>query len=231
MVQWLTQDYHLTPSESAQVLGSMAEYTISEVPDRNAGVVLRLRKDLLQGLGPAPGSSSTVVAQEPLLPGECSAAPEELQAEKGVVLDFYRPGITLRQLIALIDPSYVQHNPLALKFAHEKHISDYEEFKQLFTAVAASANPTSTNYLDGPARPGGRAPHVVILAADCDLVTAIVQYRRSDPIAPPGTTYERFAFDTFRVRGGTLVEHWDDEEITPESVEATKKREQQLPYP
>jgi amidase len=50
MVQWLEQDYHLTPSESAQVLGSMAEYTISEVPDRNAGVVLRLRKDLLQRL-------------------------------------------------------------------------------------------------------------------------------------------------------------------------------------
>jgi len=50
MVQWLEQDYQLTPSESAQVLGSMAEYTISEVPDRNAGVVLRLRKDLLQKL-------------------------------------------------------------------------------------------------------------------------------------------------------------------------------------
>lgn len=50
MIQWLEQDYQLTPSESAQVLGSMAEYTISEVPDRNAGVVLRLRKDLLQRL-------------------------------------------------------------------------------------------------------------------------------------------------------------------------------------
>lgn len=50
MVQWLEQDYQLTPSESAQILGSMAEYTISEVPDRNAGVVLRLRKDLLQKL-------------------------------------------------------------------------------------------------------------------------------------------------------------------------------------
>ena len=50
MIQWLEQDYHLTPSESAQVLGSMAEYTISEVPDRDAGVVLRLRKDLLQNL-------------------------------------------------------------------------------------------------------------------------------------------------------------------------------------
>jgi len=48
IVQWLAQDYNLTPSESALVLGSMAEYTISEVPDRNAGVVVRLRKDLLE---------------------------------------------------------------------------------------------------------------------------------------------------------------------------------------
>lgn len=183
-------------------------------------------------LGLALGSSFTVAqSHEPPMPIGCSSTTAELQVEKNLVLDFYRPGITLRQLIALIDLSYVPHNPLALKFAREKHISDYEEFKQLFTAVAASANPASTNYLDGPARPGGRAPHVVILTADCDLVTAIVQYTRPDPTAPPGTIYQRFAFDTFRVRGGKLVEHWDDEEITPESVEATKKREQQLPRP
>ena len=50
MVQWLEQDFQLNPSESAQVLGSMAEYIVSEVPDRNAGVVLRLRKDILQKL-------------------------------------------------------------------------------------------------------------------------------------------------------------------------------------
>lgn len=50
MVQWLVQDYHLTPSESAQVLGSSAEYVISEIADRDASVVLRLRKEILQSL-------------------------------------------------------------------------------------------------------------------------------------------------------------------------------------
>lgn len=179
------------------------------------------------------GPSTTLVAQshEQPMPSGCRATTAQLQAEKNLVLDFYRPGITLRELIALIDPSYVQHNPLALKLGQEKHISDSEEFKQLFTAVAASANPDSKNILDGPARPDGRAPHVVILTADCDLVTAIVQVTSRDPTAAPGTTYERFAFDTFRVRGGKLVEHWDDEDITPQSVEATRKREQQLPQP
>jgi acetamidase/formamidase len=45
--QWLEQDYSLTPSEIAIVLGSSVEYTISEVADRNAGVAAKLRKDRL----------------------------------------------------------------------------------------------------------------------------------------------------------------------------------------
>jgi len=45
--QWLEQDYKLTPSEIAIVLGSSVEYTISEVADRNAGVAAKLRKDRL----------------------------------------------------------------------------------------------------------------------------------------------------------------------------------------
>jgi acetamidase/formamidase len=50
MADWLNQDYKLTPSEVAQVLGSAAEYKIGEVADRNAGVVLKLNKDRLKGL-------------------------------------------------------------------------------------------------------------------------------------------------------------------------------------
>ncbi len=45
--QWLEQDYALTPSEIAMVLGTSVEYTINEVADRNAGVVGKLRKDRL----------------------------------------------------------------------------------------------------------------------------------------------------------------------------------------
>jgi amidase len=45
--QWLEQDYHLTASEIAIVLGSSVEYTISEVADRNAGVAAKIRKDRL----------------------------------------------------------------------------------------------------------------------------------------------------------------------------------------
>jgi len=44
MAAWLTNDYKLTPSEVAQVLGTAAEYEVSEVADRNAGVVLTIKK-------------------------------------------------------------------------------------------------------------------------------------------------------------------------------------------
>src|ERR1019366_3127645 len=42
MAQWLEEDYRLTPSEIAQVLGATAEYRVSEVADRNSGIVLKI---------------------------------------------------------------------------------------------------------------------------------------------------------------------------------------------
>jgi len=53
MAQWLMDDYKLTASEVAQVLGTASEYKVSEVADRNAGVVLKINKDRLQFPAPA----------------------------------------------------------------------------------------------------------------------------------------------------------------------------------
>jgi amidase len=53
MAQWLTDEYKLTPSEIAQVLGTSAEYKVSEVADRNAGIVLKIAKERLAPLAPA----------------------------------------------------------------------------------------------------------------------------------------------------------------------------------
>jgi amidase len=50
MAQWLEQDYGLTPSEIAQVLGTSAQLNISEVADRNVGVATKLSKARLQPL-------------------------------------------------------------------------------------------------------------------------------------------------------------------------------------
>jgi len=50
MSQWLEQDYGLTPSEIAQVLGTSVQLNIAEVADRNAGVVAKLSKQCLAAL-------------------------------------------------------------------------------------------------------------------------------------------------------------------------------------
>lgn len=48
MSAWLTDEYKLTPAELAEVLGTGAQFTVSEVADRNAGVVIKLNKALLE---------------------------------------------------------------------------------------------------------------------------------------------------------------------------------------
>jgi amidase len=51
MADWLQDDYKLTATEQAEFLGVASEYHISEVADRNAGVVLKIKKRDLEKLG------------------------------------------------------------------------------------------------------------------------------------------------------------------------------------
>jgi amidase len=53
MAVWLAEDYKLTPSEAAQVMGAAAEYRVSEAADRNAGVVLKMNKKYLRPIVPS----------------------------------------------------------------------------------------------------------------------------------------------------------------------------------
>jgi acetamidase/formamidase len=50
MAGWLAEDYKLTPVEIAELVGTAAEYRVSEVADRNAGIVLKINKERLKGL-------------------------------------------------------------------------------------------------------------------------------------------------------------------------------------
>lgn len=47
MVQWLQQDYGLSVSESAQVLGSAVKYSVANLAGRSVGVAAKLDKSLL----------------------------------------------------------------------------------------------------------------------------------------------------------------------------------------
>ncbi|MFT3695607.1 MAG: acetamidase/formamidase family protein [Kofleriaceae bacterium] len=48
MAAWLEDTYGLSPSEIAQIYGTAAEYRVTEIADRNAGVALKLNKDRLR---------------------------------------------------------------------------------------------------------------------------------------------------------------------------------------
>jgi hypothetical protein len=134
----------------------------------------------------------TPPAQANPTPG-CSAKPEQIEANRKLVLDFFRLSGEAR--IALLDPAYKQHNPVAVRRAQQEHLSDYEEARNGFLAQATG--PVHGLGL-GPTPPGNRFE---IVTAECDIVTV--------------------TFDSFRVKGGKLVEHWDGASISaPEPTPA-----------
>jgi len=139
----------------------------------------------------------------------CTATPAQIEANKKVALEFFRPGA---DRLALADPSYKQHNPAFKKRAEVNKVSDYEEFK------AAFANAGRGGAGRGPAADGPRPPQgnpLEIVTAECDVVTVIHKNFRQDPTADAGKFYEAFTFDTFRIKDGKLVEHWDSALINP----------------
>ncbi|GAA3759440.1 acetamidase/formamidase family protein [Terriglobus aquaticus] len=64
MAGWIMDQYKLTPSETSQFLGVAADYHVSEVADRNAGVVLKIAKSKLSTLA-APKAMS---GEDPSVP-------------------------------------------------------------------------------------------------------------------------------------------------------------------
>jgi predicted SnoaL-like aldol condensation-catalyzing enzyme len=173
-----------------------------------------MKQALWVGLATALLSAVPAVAQQQLAPANptpgCAVTPAQLEANKKVALEFFRARGPAR--VALADPSYKQHNPEFKKRAEENKVSDYEEYKSAFLSPPR-----------GPAGPGGpgagaRPPQgnpLEIVTAECDIVTTIHKVYRQDPTAEPGKFYEAFTFDTFRVKDGKLVEHWDDDLIRP----------------
>jgi predicted SnoaL-like aldol condensation-catalyzing enzyme len=141
----------------------------------------------------------------------CKATPAELEANKKVAMEFFRPGV---DRVALADPTYKQHNPAFVKGGREAGLSDFDYFKSRFGGPPRQGGPgPGPGQAAGPQPPASNPLEIVM--AECDVVTVIHKNFRQDPTAAPGTWYEVFTFDTFRVRNGKLVEHWDGAVINP----------------
>ena len=163
-------------------------------------------------------------AQTPTLTPGCTATPAQLEANKKVAMEFFRPGV---DRVALADPTYKQHNPAFVKGGREANLSDYEYFKSRFGGPPRGGGPgagagAGRGAADAPQPPQGNPLEIVM--AECDLVTIIHKNFRQDPTAAAGTFYEVFTFDTFRVRNGKLAEHWDGAVINPPATGAPAGR-------
>jgi predicted SnoaL-like aldol condensation-catalyzing enzyme len=163
-------------------------------------------------------AAATAAAQAPApqpitnpTPG-CTATPAQIDQVRQAGIAFTRSQGAARG--ALADPSYKQHNPAFIKGAREAGMSDYDYFKARFGGPPAARQGGAAPPANAaPAPPAGNPTEIVMV--ECDLVTVIHKNNRQDPTAAPGTFYEAFTFDTFRVRNGKLVEHWDSAVINP----------------
>ena len=177
---------------------------------RTLTTTLGMMLGLLVVAGPA------MAQQQPILnptPG-CTATPAQIEEVRKAGIAFTTSQGAAR--VALADPSYKQHNPAFVKGAREAKMSDYDYFKSRFggpPAARAGGPAGQPAAAAAPAPPPGNPTEIVMV--ECDLVTIIHRNNRQDPTAPPGTFYEVFTFDTFRVRNGKLVEHWDGAVINP----------------
>jgi len=184
---------------------------LKEVPMRALNVMAIVAAGIVLSAGQA--FAQTVVAPT----AGCTATPARLEANKKVAMAFFAPNA---DRLALADPTYKQHNPAFLKGGKEAGLSDYEYFKSRFGGPrqggpggGAGRGQAPAPAAAGPQPPAGNPLEIVM--AECDLVTVIHRNNRQDPTAAAGTFYEVFTFDTFRVRNGKLVEHWDGAVINP----------------
>ena len=128
-----------------------------------------------------------------------------LEENKRIASEFFRSGITVEERLDLLHDDYQQHNPAFKKFADENGLGYKEGFRQMMGEIMSRASGGSE--ATGPTPPPGNNLYMVM--AEGDNVFIMRQQFAQDPTEPPGTFYERFAWDVFTIRDGKLYEHWD----------------------
>lgn len=121
----------------------------------------------------------------------------QVDANKKVVYDFYRFAWEPKDMSAVpkfMSDDYVEHNPMfnggrddLMRALQSGRFGKWNEPAKVQDEL--------------------KDPPAMIVAED-DLVTWIFKRVRKDP-KDPTKTYETFWFDTFRIKDGRIVEHWD----------------------
>ena len=121
-----------------------------------------------------------------------AASPAQLEANKRLVLEFYRNVFEPQRLEAMKDyyaPDIVEHNP------------------NVASGIEGFASTMGRRWTAKPVQTQLQSPPVFV-TAEGDLVTLVFKRPRPEP-GDPSKSYDMYWFDMFRVRGGKIVEHWD----------------------
>jgi predicted SnoaL-like aldol condensation-catalyzing enzyme len=127
-------------------------------------------------------------------PGWSQGYLSPLEANKKVVFDFYRLVFEPRNTELagqFVAEDFIEHNP--------RFQSGRDNLVKMLKSLPAAAESDIGPELQNP-------PALII--AEGDLVTYIFKRLEPDP-QNKGKTYERFSFDTFRIKDRKIVEHWD----------------------
>jgi hypothetical protein len=178
---------------------------------------VNLKSACLAGFALLLLSTAPAWAQNPAMkiipaPG-CTTTPAQLAATKKAAMDeLHTAG---EPKLAFVDQGYIQHSPTRMKHAKEEKISDYEEFRRTLVSPSAAGGGQggARQAAAAPQPPGGDTTEIVM--AGCDIVTIVRNAYRQDPTEKPGTFYEYFTFDTYRIKNGKVIEHWDGNVIAP----------------
>src|SRR5262245_18203869 len=152
----------------------------------------------------AAGAATAMVAQQgqPQAPRvrdnpdpNCTATPAQLEANKQLVMN------PVSNPNDRIYPSYKQHNPAFIKGGREAGMTDYAYFMSRFGGPGRGPGggaPGGRGQAAGPQPPAGDPFDIVV--AECDIVATFHMNYRQDPTAAPGTWFQAYTFDTWRVR-------------------------------
>lgn len=147
---------------------------------------------------------AVLTAAPAILAPAWAAAPTQEQADKQIIDDFFTAGqngvAREPRATKFQTEDYIQHNPRFLKMD--------ETTGKTGRAAWIAAGPEGMKRGVRLVDQGIPFRNPFILMAEGDLVHALYRGRIMDP-AKPGESYEAYAFETVRVRGGQFSEHWD----------------------
>jgi predicted SnoaL-like aldol condensation-catalyzing enzyme len=137
-----------------------------------------------------------------------SAAAQGLTANEQLLIDFFDfTGSRAARAERFLTRDYIQHNPRFLRIDEVTGATGRRAWVRAFEEAGRRG-------IQLVALPGIPLRNPIIVMHDGDLVFAVYRGMRPQPDAP-GSTYEAFAFESFRIRDGKFSEHWDPVRLAP----------------